>query len=318
MYHGEASEQPLVSIIITNFNYAHYLPFAIASALGQTYPNIEVIVVDDGSTDKSRQIIAGFGDRVIPVSKENGGMGSAINAGYLASKGSIVAFLDADDAFLPEKIERVVATWREYPDANVVYHQLKAIDHEGNWIWNGKPWPKTMLKGAIHDHVERSGGWWPWPVTSGLAFSRDYLDRVLPVPENAFRGCADAYFAGLAPFLGPVVGIDVPLSLYRLHGANLSARAWPGPQKSRQAAHKAKAERYAIEFDRVRETLIERLGVPTSMSLDDHYLYQYYARSAGEPIPLYKVIRPLVTCKMLPRSFKVNQLAKILLRRPYI
>ena len=170
-----------------------------------------------------------------------------------------------------------------------------------------------MLNGSIHDCVERSGGWWPWPATSALAFSRTYLDRVLPVPEAAFRGCADAYLAGLSPFVGPVVGVRRPLSLYRLHGANLSSRAWPGPQRTREVVQKAKAERYAIEFDRVRETLFHRLGISTAMSLEDHYLDQYYATSAGEPISLYKVIRPLITCRILPRSFRIKQLAKILL-----
>src|ERR1700719_288784 len=87
----------LVSIIIPNYNYARYLRIAIDSALAQTYAPVEVIVVDDGSTDNSREVIESYGDRITPIIKTNGGHGSALNAGYAASRGEIVIFLDADD-----------------------------------------------------------------------------------------------------------------------------------------------------------------------------------------------------------------------------
>src|SRR4051812_4883990 len=84
---------PLVSIIIDNYNYARYLPDAIDSALGQTYRPIEVIVVDDGSSDGSREIIIAYGDRLLPVFKANGGQASAFNAGLASCQGEIVIFL---------------------------------------------------------------------------------------------------------------------------------------------------------------------------------------------------------------------------------
>jgi len=76
-----------VSIIIDNYNYGRFLGEAIDSALAQTYPHVEVIVVDDGSTDNSREVIAKYGDRIIPVLKENGGQASAFNAGLLRPRG---------------------------------------------------------------------------------------------------------------------------------------------------------------------------------------------------------------------------------------
>ena len=75
------SERPLVSIVITNYNYGRYLRAAIDSALAQTYAPIEVIAVDDGSTDGSREIIESLGDRIVPVIKANGGHGSALKIG---------------------------------------------------------------------------------------------------------------------------------------------------------------------------------------------------------------------------------------------
>ena len=72
---------PLVSIIINNYNYGNFLPIAISSALKQTYSNVEVVVVDDGSTDNSREVVAGYGDHIVPILKENGGQASAFNSG---------------------------------------------------------------------------------------------------------------------------------------------------------------------------------------------------------------------------------------------
>src|SRR5207248_11792671 len=89
-----SSPRPLVSILINNYNYGRFLRDAIDSALRQTYTNTEVIVVDDGSTDDSRQIIAGYGSRIVPVLKENGVQASAFNAGFAASKGQWICFLD--------------------------------------------------------------------------------------------------------------------------------------------------------------------------------------------------------------------------------
>jgi glycosyltransferase involved in cell wall biosynthesis len=87
----------LVSIIINNYNYDRFLAEAINSALNQTYPYTEVIVVDDGSTDNSRQIIAEYGDRIIPILQPNGKQASAFNNGFAHSKGEIIIFLDSDD-----------------------------------------------------------------------------------------------------------------------------------------------------------------------------------------------------------------------------
>lgn len=101
----------LVSIIVNNYNYGRFLREAIESALSQTYKPLEVIVVDDGSTDCSRDVIASFGARILPVFKENGGQASALNAGFARSHGDLVMFLDSDDLLLDYAIERVVSCW---------------------------------------------------------------------------------------------------------------------------------------------------------------------------------------------------------------
>src|SRR5437762_9779476 len=109
------SEPRLASIIIDNYNYGRFLRDAIDSALAQTYPHAEVIVVDDGSTDNSREVIASYGDRIKPILKENGGQGSAFNAGFAASSGDVILFLDADDLLVSTAAERAVAYFND-PD----------------------------------------------------------------------------------------------------------------------------------------------------------------------------------------------------------
>src|SRR5262249_33506340 len=112
-YEHAMNDGPLVSIVISNHNYCHFLADAIDSALAQTWANTEVVVVDDGSTDGSRQVIARYDARVKAIFKKNGGMGSAQNEGFLASRGDIVVFLDADDTLASTAAARCVPLFCE-------------------------------------------------------------------------------------------------------------------------------------------------------------------------------------------------------------
>src|SRR5438046_8948159 len=87
----------LASVIINNYNYGRFLREAVDSALNQTYRNTEVIVVDDGSTDGSPEVIASYGERIVPVLKQHGGQNSALNAGFSRRRGDVSLFLDSDD-----------------------------------------------------------------------------------------------------------------------------------------------------------------------------------------------------------------------------
>ena len=100
--------KPLVSAIIPNYNYSRYIGEAVESALNQTYKNIEVIVVDDGSCDDSLKVLSAYVDRIKVVSQKNAGVAMARNNGVEVSTGEYVAFLDADDVWLPDKVEKQV------------------------------------------------------------------------------------------------------------------------------------------------------------------------------------------------------------------
>src|SRR4051812_20505544 len=116
------TSNPLVSIIVPVYNGANYVGEAIQSALAQTYPNIEVLVVDDGSTDggATRAVIDSFGDRIRSISQPNGGVASALNTGITHMRGSFFSWLSHDDLYRPEKVSRQVETWRNFASPCVV------------------------------------------------------------------------------------------------------------------------------------------------------------------------------------------------------
>jgi len=210
--------QPLVSVIIDNFNYARFLRAAIDSALEQTYAPVEVIVVDDGSTDNSREVISTYGDRVSAIFKPNGGHASAFNAGFCASHGSIVMFLDADDVLLPNAVEEIVRAW--HPAVAKAQFVLAHIDKQGLALGGTVPYsPAQMPDGDIRASILDAGGYIGVP-TSGNAFARTVLDRLLPLPESQWRQAADTSLEIIAPFLGEVVSLRKTLGCYRIHESN--------------------------------------------------------------------------------------------------
>ena len=123
----------LVSVVITCYNYAHYLRQSIESVLGQTYTNIEIIVVNDGSTDNTEEVMSSYLNhpRIIYVKQENSGQAVAKNVGVRKASGSFVAFLDGDDLWCADKLEEQMKCF-ENPDVGVVYCRAKYVDQNGN------------------------------------------------------------------------------------------------------------------------------------------------------------------------------------------
>jgi glycosyltransferase involved in cell wall biosynthesis len=206
------------SIVINNYNYGRFIGDAIESSLAQTFQNVEVVVVDDGSTDNSADAINGYGERVLSVFKENGGQGSAYNVGFQVARGEIVCFLDADDTLDPDAIETVIALM---DDRRVVKAQwpLRVVDIEGRW--DGQLSTKqTPPDGDLRCRVIQDGPLYDFEFTTGSAYRREFLTRVLPMPEQPYRNGADVYLITLAPIFGEVRTAQRPLGTYRAHGKN--------------------------------------------------------------------------------------------------
>jgi GT2 family glycosyltransferase len=276
------------SVVIPCFNYGRFVGAAIESALRQTRPPREVIVVDDGSTDDSHEVIARFGNRVRAVFKENGGHASAFNAGCRRAEGDVVFLLDADDELCPEAIATMLAAWR--PDTVLMHCRPGLMDAAGRDLPGSVPAPWVRLdEGDVVPKLLATGGF-STTVTSGLALRRDALCRVLPIPEERFRQGADGFLVRAIAFLGPVQAVDQPLARYRRHGDNHSEI---GASPAYLAANFRK--RIALvhhELDSVRELARARgLAVPDDMGEHEpDYLFQRLCSLAidprGHPIPL--------------------------------
>lgn len=208
-----------VSIILNNYNYGRFLAQAIDSALAQDWPGTEVVVVDDGSTDDSRRIIAFYGNRILPVLKDNGGQGSAFNAGFAASRGRVVNFLDADDMLKPDAARRAVAALDD-PGICQFLAPLDLVDVDGKPL--GGIFPDHALPAGNLSRRTLAFGPWAYQVvpTSGNFWARWYLERVLPMPAEKFRIGGDEYLSAIAALYGRLASSPVPVGCYRGHGAN--------------------------------------------------------------------------------------------------
>ena len=215
------TDSPLVSILINNYNYGRFLGDAIDSALNQTYPNREVVVVDDGSTDNSREIISSYQDKVIPVLKKNGGQASAFNAGFEASKGDIICFLDSDDIFLPEKVTEVVEVFRQHQDIGWCFNRVRLVDTNTCELLGLS---RESLSGKCDFRLQmRIMGRRPFvpPATSGLSFTRSLLQQILPMPEASGVTISDAYLKTTAIALSKGYLFDKQLSIQKIHSNNI-------------------------------------------------------------------------------------------------
>ncbi len=224
--------QPLVSILINNYNYGSYLKSAIDSSLNQTYPNTEILVTDDGSTDGSPEIIRSYGDRIKPIFKSNGGHASALNAGFAQSRGDIICFLDSDDVFLPTKVQEIVEAFSKFEDIDWVFHPLLEIQTDEL----DKLTLNSSIEGESQDFQEKIeedyevidfrdqiiAGKQPGfvPQTSAISFTRKVLENIFIIPEDRRAYIGDTYMSMICVSQSKGVVLNKKLSLYRLHGNN--------------------------------------------------------------------------------------------------
>jgi len=126
---------PKFSVVIPTYNRTATIGRAIESALAQTYPHVEVILVNDGSTDHTEDVIQRYYDRINYISRPNRGSASARNRGISEATGNYIAFLDSDDSWYPEKLERVTAAIHEHPEAGLFFSDSNVLDRNGRLMW---------------------------------------------------------------------------------------------------------------------------------------------------------------------------------------
>ncbi len=169
-------ERGLVSAVIPAFNYGHYVAVAVQSVLDQTYSPIECIVVDDGSTDNTADVLATFGGRVRTIRQKNRGLAATRNVGIKASRGEFVALLDADDRWWPDKIARQVDAFAENPTAAAVGCGAEAVGAAGQRLFEVIVASTSPGSDGIRDVFLRKK--WVGGSASGAMIRRSVLDRI--------------------------------------------------------------------------------------------------------------------------------------------
>jgi glycosyltransferase involved in cell wall biosynthesis len=217
-----------LSIIIPNYNYGAYIGAAIDSALAVDWPDKEIIVVDDGSSDISREVIHAYGNRIIPLFLRNGGGNSACNAGFERSSGNIIIFLDSDDILFSSVADTLRLAWSNR--VSKLQWSLVVTDEKlrplGRYFpsYRTEPTPEWVRRA-----LARTGH---YPFSLGGAWARTFLCQVFPVPvrdrNDDYRvPPKDHYLSMLAPFFGDVVCLShhKPQGTYRRHGNNITTRS---------------------------------------------------------------------------------------------
>jgi hypothetical protein len=207
----------VISIIINNYNYGRFLGECVESVLGQTVPAHEVIVVDDGSTDDSREILHPYRHRLSILIQENAGQAAALNRGFAAARGEWILFLDADDYLFPEALATLDGAMR--PHVTRIHYPLERRDRANRSSGTLLPAPNDLAQGNGLRHFLKHGHH-TTPPMSGNLFSRHWLDSVLPIPADRFRLCADLYLAFASLATQESHRLNDALGVYRVHGAN--------------------------------------------------------------------------------------------------
>ncbi|HLA96664.1 MAG TPA: glycosyltransferase [Pyrinomonadaceae bacterium] len=206
----------LVSVIIPNYNYASYLREAIDSVLAQTYQDVEIIVVDDGSSDNSKEILDSYANRITTIFQKNQGVSAARNNGVASSSGEFVAFLDADDFWLPMKLEKQMLRFESDPTIGFVHSSMTLINSEGTVVGS----ETDGMEGYVADALLK----FETGVICGAASTgvvRRSIFRQLGGFDTRLSTAADWDFCYRVATKSNIAFVADELVAYRVHGSNM-------------------------------------------------------------------------------------------------
>jgi len=215
--------KPLITVLIDTFNHERYIEQALSSVLeqGLSAVEMEVVVVDDGSTDATAAIVQKFSPRVKLVIKKNGGQASAFNAGFAASAGEIIALLDGDDWWEKGKIAAVTEALEDNPDVAAVGHGYYEFHESTGRVDAHVPERREILELNTAAAARAAINHWRFLLMGALTVRRSVLDKIIPLPEEMIF-MADTPIQAASMTMRALV-LEKPLFYYRRHAENLYA-----------------------------------------------------------------------------------------------
>lgn len=248
---------PVISALIDTYNHERYIEQAIVSVLDQDFPaeEMEIVVVDDGSTDRTPEIVRKFQPRVRLLRKKNGGQASAFNAGFGESRGQLIALLDGDDWWAKGKLAAVVDAFERNPEDAAVSHAYYEVRENPGEARLCGPGEEEVLNLRSPESASAARDHWHFLLPCALTVRRTVLEKVIPIPEILVFS-ADGPIAATSMAMGVRV-LPQGLSCYRVHSANLNAIDEGDVAKTRR-----KYEIGAAMFEIVQQMLV-RQGVPS-------------------------------------------------------
>lgn len=209
-------ERPRISVVIPCYNSAAFVAATIESVLAQTLPPSEIILIDDGSTDNTVEVLAGYGDRIRLMRRDNGGPAAARNLGISVAGGDFIAFLDSDDLWEPHKLARQMEKFRAFPETALVFSEAMMFREEG-----GVKLPVSRI-GYTADPTFRQLLFGDFIPNSTVVVRRDCLEAVGPLDESReLLGVEDYEYWMRIALRYRLQGIAEPLAWYRLREGNL-------------------------------------------------------------------------------------------------
>lgn len=313
-----ARSGPLVTVVVPVYNGARFLAETLRSVLAQRDAALELVVVDDGSTDTSREIVAGFGARVRALQQANGGVAAARNAGAAEARGAYVAFLDQDDVWEPDLVATLVPELERRPECVLAYADSWIVDARGGVHGRRSRFLPPAAGDVFAELIPRNFV----PVETALMRTETW--RALGGFDPALRYLEDWELCLRAARTGPFAYVDRPLARYRVHARNLSHDVEPLLREGLALMDRVEArcapltehERALVAAERTRLALDLAWKALRRRDLAEADVWRARAGAGAYPKKL-RVGALRASLALLPESFGELLLAALPARRLY-
>lgn len=272
----DAAQGPLFSVLIATYDQASYILETLDTVAAQSCGDYELVVVNDGSTDDTEELVTNWMDRFRAAHRKravlatipNSGQSAAMEHGFGLCEGRYICLLDSDDRWLPDKLERVSRAAAAHPEAGMIIHPLYVIDADGRRTGDVRPKEAKLSRGDIRAEVRRTSRHVA-PATSGVVIRADVFGELVPMPTKEFRAAADFYLTLGAAVLAPIAALDEPLGEYRMHPSGQHIQTMLSPDGVRR-------------WVELQTTIARHFGLEGATSRNSYFMRHVFVRDKLE------------------------------------